>query len=287
MLAVIFAILTFIGWGTGDIFGVFSSRRLGAFRSALWVNIITVPYLAILAPFFLDELFTFTLPILILNAVLGVIVTCAFMAFLEGARLGKPSILGAIAGSFPALVVILSIIFLGEKLSSIQALAIVVIIAGIVLTSINFKELSGSKVKLERSIGFALLAMVLWGIFFTFIRIPVQQVGWFWANAVSNFAGILALLAYGWRSSGLSRSDIRQGIPPIIGVVLLGGTAMLTYNVAVEVGKNSIVAPIAGAYPVLFVILSSIIFKDKLTKHQIFGMILALTGIVALSLASA
>lgn len=286
VLAVFFAILTFFGWAIGDIFGVLSSRKIGAFGNVLWVNILTLPYLALMAPFFLADLTRITLPIALVNALLGLVVTAAYLAFSHGVKIGKPSIVGAISGSFPAIVVVLSILFFQESLSGLQLAAISVIIIGIVLASLDLRELRAGTAKLERSAIFALIAMVLWGIFFTFIRIPIESYGWFWSNVISDAAGTLALLIYGWRQRELIPTRLRAALPFVIGVVLIGGSGMLTYNLGLEFGKSSVVAPIAGAYPALFVTLSAIIFKDKLTRVQTGGMVLSVLGIIALSLAS-
>jgi uncharacterized membrane protein len=48
-------------------------------------------------------------------------------------------------------------------------------------------------------------------------------------------------------------------------------------------GAAAIVAPIAGAYPTLFVFLSRFVFKDRLTKQQGFGIVVTLVGIVLLA----
>jgi uncharacterized membrane protein len=54
-------------------------------------------------------------------------------------------------------------------------------------------------------------------------------------------------------------------------------------NIGLSKGLTPIVAPIAGAYPTLFVTLSFIIFKDKVTKSQMFGILITLVGIISLS----
>jgi uncharacterized membrane protein len=65
-------------------------------------------------------------------------------------------------------------------------------------------------------------------------------------------------------------------------VVLAVGT--FAYNFAVSKGQTAIVAPIAGANPILFAVLGYIIFKDRLTKQQLLGIGTTLLGIISLSL---
>jgi len=59
--------------------------------------------------------------------------------------------------------------------------------------------------------------------------------------------------------------------------------AEFSYNLGLSKGNASIVAPIAGANPILFVLFAYFIFKEPLKKHQIIGITLILTGIVMLS----
>jgi len=64
-------------------------------------------------------------------------------------------------------------------------------------------------------------------------------------------------------------------------LIRMGDTA-LNYGLTLP-NKSSLVAPIAGAAPILFVISSHFIFKDKLTKQQVIGIIISLVGIVLLT----
>lgn len=61
---------------------------------------------------------------------------------------------------------------------------------------------------------------------------------------------------------------------------------MFAYNLGILSGHTSIVAPIAGSYPVLFVLLTRLVFKEKLTKQQTVGIISSLLGIIMISLSA-
>jgi drug/metabolite transporter (DMT)-like permease len=41
--------------------------------------------------------------------------------------------------------------------------------------------------------------------------------------------------------------------------------------------------PIAGSYPILFVLLSAVFFKAPVARQQVAGMVITLGGVVALS----
>ena len=83
------------------------------------------------------------------------------------------------------------------------------------------------------------------------------------------------------------QSPVHQGAfwPLLTQVVLLTGGGF-SLNFALEKGLTSIVVPIAGAYPALFVLLAFLVFKDPITRQQIAGIITTLVGIVLLSVFS-
>lgn len=63
-------------------------------------------------------------------------------------------------------------------------------------------------------------------------------------------------------------------------------SANYAFNIGITYGYSSLVAPIARASPVLFVILSRFVFKDKLTTQQKLGIIAALSGILLIASSS-
>lgn len=64
---------------------------------------------------------------------------------------------------------------------------------------------------------------------------------------------------------------------------LLLTAALFSFNIALDKGLTAIVVPIASSYPALFAILAYYVFKDRLSKQQVLGVITTLIGIVVLS----
>ena len=71
-------------------------------------------------------------------------------------------------------------------------------------------------------------------------------------------------------------------MPLIINSAMVG-SGSLSFNYAISKGLVAIVAPIAGSYPTLFALLAFLVFKDSITRQQIFGIGVTLMGIVLLS----
>lgn len=66
------------------------------------------------------------------------------------------------------------------------------------------------------------------------------------------------------------------------GFLIRAGDFALNHGLSLY-NSSSIVAPIASASPILFVIMSYFIFKNRLTKQQIIGIVVILIGILFLT----
>lgn len=285
MPAIFFALISYLGWGIGDIFGTITARKLGAYSNLFWLFILRSLIFALYIPFAINDLSHITPNLFLLNIFLGTLLVGGALAFYGGLRIGNASLVGTIVASFAAVTVVLSLIFLGEKINRDQLFAILVIFIGLILSTLNFKEISGSKF-IDRGIVLAFIAMLLWGIYFTFIKIPVREIGWFWPNYISVllFPGIFLIMKL--RSIKLYRPTFKNTLLALIAGAILTGFGDFSFNFAISTGLTVIVAPIAGSYPTLFVVLAFLIFKDPITKQQVLGIITTLVGIVLLSIFS-
>lgn len=237
-------------------------------------------------PFVLADLKNLTTEIFLLNLSLGLLLAIAALCFNKGMQIGNPSLVGTIASSFAALVVVFSIIFLGERVSGNQLFAIVIIFVGIILASLNFTALKSEKNLINKGVLFALAAMLLWGLYFTFIKIPIREIGWFWPSVISSFSTLVFLSLVRFRGVKLVKPKENKTLVYLILTIITVKSAELSFNYALSKGLTVVVAPIAGSYATLFVILAFLVFKDPITRQQIAGIITTLIGIVLLSVFS-
>ncbi|MGI8551621.1 MAG: DMT family transporter [Dehalococcoidia bacterium] len=286
MSAIVFALAAYAGWGTGDIFGAIASRKMGGYSSTFWSflfrAILFVPYL----PLTLNGRHHVTLGSLFLSAFLALILILGTIAFLEAFRNGSASLVGTIGAAFVVPTVILSVLFLNESLTTPEVFAVLTIVVGLTLTTLDFRELARGELFSDKSVPLALLAMLSWGIYFSLVKIPVKEVGWFLPNYIAYLLAPVVLLVMKLRNIPLNSPDKHGSVLSLITFTLVGSVGNFSYNIGISKGYSSIVAPIAGAYPTLFVVLSYFIFGDKLNKQQLLGIVVSLAGIVALGLTS-
>ena len=287
MQPILFAFITFFGWGSGDVFGGLVSRKIKGYSSSFWLYLFSFLISSLFIPLFWDKLGNISLQMWILIIFLNLIGPIPVVALYEGIRVGNASLVGTIGSTFAALTVVLSVIFLGDKLSLFQVITIVIIFVGLLLSSLELKLLSIKNIFADKGVSYGLVAMILWGIYFTFIRVPIREVGWFWPTYFTML-GIPVILVY-MRFKKIKIEKLQNPkmvLFSFLNALLLTGAAF-SYNFAVMKGQTSIIVPIAGSYPILYVVLCRFVFKDRLTKQQFLGILITLLGIITLSFSSA
>jgi len=283
-MAIIFALITFLGWGVGEFLSAIASRKLGSIKAFFWIFLLSLPLASLYLPFV--QLPT-DMQMLYLAFFIQFIHMIGNLTYFKGLEEGNASLVNPIAGTFGVIIVLLSFIFFKEHIIAIQGIGILLSLLGVLivifpwtsLTSITLKSINHDK-----GIPFAVITSVLWGISFTFIKIPAIHIGWFWAYFPLI---LLSPLSYFYAKSKKVKIRISglSILPFLIIPAILITLGNFTYNLGVMEGYVSIVAPIASSSPVIFVILARLFLNDKLTKQQGIGIICTLVGIVILGLA--
>ena len=286
MLAIVYAFISFIGWGSGDVFIALGTRKIGAYSMAFWSSVLGLLLSSLYIPFALADITRITAETLILNIGLGVILAIAWYLFNRALEIANPTIVGPIAAAFTSLVVVFSIVFFKETINLWQILAIIFAFIGVLFTSLDFKLLKKG-IKIDRGIIYAILTMFLWGIYFTFIKIPIKEMGWYLPTVISSIVVTLFYLSMiKLKNIRIVNPGAKKALKPLLLGTVLVTTGTFSFNFALGIGLSSIVAPIAGSYPALFVLLSYFVFREKVTKQQGLGILMTLVGIITLALLS-
>lgn len=282
----IFGLLPFFGWSLGDIFGAFAARKIGAYRATAYVFIFGFVLSSFLVPYFLHDVKRLTLPWVLFNIVLGTACLIGNLLLNEGFSRSSTSLVGIIVQSFPAVTLILSALLFKDPLTLRQLLWVLLIFVGVFLCSVHFKDLKRIQLVKDGGVHFALIASLIFSIYFTFFRLLDNQYGWFWANYISFATFPLALFI---SKRIISKSEAigilkNKGVlfATIFSAILLR-SGDIGLNVGIAQGFSAITAPLAGASPVLFVFLSALIYKDPVAKQQKIGIGISMLGIILLS----
>ena len=110
MPAIIFALISFAGWGIADLLVTISARKLNAYASTFWSQVISILLMSVYAPFAWGLLEQLTPEVFLLNILLGAILMCGIISYREGLIRGSSPIIVTIATASSAVTIILSII---------------------------------------------------------------------------------------------------------------------------------------------------------------------------------
>lgn len=283
---VLLALIPFFTWALGYVFGTFASRKVGNVSTSTIFIFFSFLFCTLYLPFAgrVENWFFFILAFL-----LGGAYSVGLFAYFHALEIGNASLVGAIAGSFSVVVVIFSVIFFHDKLTTIQVMGVLLCIGGIIIASFHFEDLKQKSLKRflsDPGILLSLLTFLSWGVYFTFIRIPVEHVGWFWTLYPSTFYFLPLLFFKPIRKQLRRIHHSQRTVFFILLMTLSGRTGDVAYNIAITKGVSSILGAIAGSSPIFFVTLAYFIFKDKLTRQQMIGIITTTSGILILAFAA-
>src|SRR3989338_218067 len=149
----IYALLTACLWGTGQLFLKKGYSKI----SPLWTAVIDLPiYLLVFVPFSLARGAEIVIkPFYIL---LIFIIASLNIVYYYGLAKGQLAVSGTLIAAYPVVTVFASILFIGERISTIQMLAIGSVILGTILVSLS------GKFRLGRNRG-----LIIWPILTAFI----------------------------------------------------------------------------------------------------------------------
>ena len=283
-LPYILALITFVGWGTGDLFTIITSRKIGANLTTFWIFFFSFVLSLFVLPFAPHALSHITFTLLLLNIFLGILSIIGNVLVSEAFRISSAPLVGIIIQAFPAVVLLLSAIIFKDIITPLQGVFITIIFVGVFLCSVDIKKLLKAEKIIDKGTILALIAMVFFSLYFTFTRIPILQYGWFLPNFIATacFPVIYFFIKAKKEKFAVPKPGIILLSAFMAGFLIRSGDFALNWGLSIP-GASSTVAPLAGAAPVLFVIASSFIFKDKITKQQVGGIITALVGIVLLT----
>lgn len=286
-MTIIAGLLSMFFWGTAIFLAALASRKLGNVLTLFWMQLFGFLIGAIY--FFLNlNSFVFGpipryIPVLIVIAVLQLI---AYLSFYRGLEKAKVSLVSPIGAAWGLVTAMLGVVFFKEILSVTQLSAIALIIIGIILISINIKDMfSEKKVKLLIGVKEGVVAMFGWGISLFLLVLPGKELGWFLPAFIFRFFVLLLLSMYMFFSKKLfvpMSVNFPIGLLLLIGIFDIGGFLSYSFGVAGEYA--SIVAPIGSAFTLVSVILAKIFLKEKLDLGKIIGICGIVCGLILISI---
>ena len=274
MLSIIYGILSAATWGAGDFAGGLASRKVGAYRAVFYADFIGLLILVV-ASFVYREPFPSTSGWI--NSLLaGALGSFGLLILYHSLSIGQMSIAAPVSALFAALLpVIVGAITEGLP-SAIQLIGFVLALTAIWLISQGDGKFHISRLS---DLRFPILAGVGFGSYFIFIHNAAGDPNSFlWPMIISRAAGTVLVFFMMF-----ARHETFVVPHDAWGVVLLNATLDLTgnffYILASKSGRLDIAAVLSSLYPGSTVILAWLLLKERLSRMQLIGILLALAAI--------
>jgi drug/metabolite transporter (DMT)-like permease len=274
LATVIFGLAASLCWGSGDFNGGMASRRANATSVVITAYTVGFVLLVGLALIWREPLPS--PPDIIWGGLAGIAGAMGLISFYSALSIGRMGIAAPVSAVLTAgLPVIFSALTQGLP-SLLQLGGFVLALLAIVLIS----RPEGTKGR-PAGIGLALLAGCGFGCFFILIS-HVSHAATFWPLAMARFTSVLLLLPM----AGIRR----QGALPKMTVapfILLAGVLDAIGNaffvLATHLGRLDVAAVLSSLYPAATVLLAAIVLRERVTRIQTVGILLALIAVPLIS----
>ena len=270
-----------LGWGIYDFFAGVYSKKIGPFKTFFWSQVFGFVFILLLALVFTAS-FAIPLGIGALVPVAALVYSAGYLLFMKGFAIGNISIVAAIMNLWAVFTMVFAFLFMGQRLSGTQLAGVCLIVFGAVMTSLNWREIQNKRLGLSAGVKQTVLGAFFFGVFWNISEMISEQIGWL-PTTVLVKGGIILVLFFGAlamkRQIGLAKANARtKWVVALMGVLEAAAVALV--NFGLTIGDAILITPIASALSVVTICMAILFLKDKITRLQGAGMVLAVAGIV-------
>jgi len=281
VLSILAGIVGMFGWGIYDFLGGVFAKQIGPFKSFFWSQLAGLISVLLLAFIFTTGI-NVPVFVIILFPIAAIVYSAGYLFFFKGFEIGNVSIVAATMNLWAVFTVLFAFIFMGQRLSTIQTLGVLMIISGVTLASLNWSDIKNQRFQLSSGVKEAVFGAFFFGIFWNISEIISEEVGWLLTTLFVKFGIILFLLIFSFlvkREIDLTRTSVKTKYAIVLmGIIEAGAVAVVNYGLTI--GDAILITPIASALSIVTITLAIVFLKDKVTKLQGLGMVTAIVGIV-------
>ena len=275
-----------VSWGVADYFAAVASRRIGTSRVVLGFHAVATAVLAVLvaATGALSPLTWSQLPFFV---AMGAVGWLSYLTFYGALEIGPISVVSPIVSGYAMVTVLLAVAVLGERLGGGEAVAVAMVIAGVVVCSADLGQLRGVALERRAALGLALAvaAMALLGGFVFGVSYRHARLGWLAPIFLARGFATLFLLA----QAGRNRVRWPAGASAVVATIALLGVVDTAgyafFNLGVEHAATSVVATASAPYALIPIAAGTLLLGERPTLVQRAGVALVIGGLVVLGLA--
>lgn len=285
-LYILLALISLLCFGVANVMQKPAIEKLGALKLITFRGYI-VSIITFIVAIFLTDFSKISLLNVVHSIVLSIVSYFGLFFFSMGLKYSKPGIVIPISSSRIIFVTIFSFIFFNQQIPLNKYIFIFVILIGIILISINFKDVRTSFN--NKGSLYALLAGFFWGITFPFFGPLGNNLGVFLFSFILEFTVMITSIFQNYISNGRKLTlpsivEIKTNLKLLLVIGVLSALGSITLNTAYGIGEAPIISAISGCSVFVSVTFSRIYLKDKIIPIHYFAALVIVLGIVGISL---
>ena len=273
------------GWGLYDFLGGVFAKQIGPYKSFFWSQLAGLASILLLG-FLIVPSMDIPSGVMLLFPVAALLYSAGYLFFFKGFEIGNLSIVAATMNLWAVFTMLFAFTFMGQRLSTIQTVGVLMILAGVTLASLNWSEIQQRRFQLSSGVKEAIAGAFFFGIYWNVSEIIVEEVGWLVSTALIKLGIVIFMFLF----SFLSKHEMElagAGAKTISAIFFMGAVeagAVAVVNYGLTIGDAILITPIASALSIVTILLAIIFIKDKITNLQGFGIATAVVGIVVTGL---
>lgn len=229
------------------------------------------------------------------SALFGALLAIGYLAMFTGLAIGPVSVVSPAVAAYGGLTVILSVLFLGERLAPQQVVGALLGTIGVALTAFRFDRSSGRASPVSAGAAIAVVAVVLFAVASVGLAGPTRQAGWpdvvFVSRIASTLVGLVILTAVRFARS--PRTSVLMDHPDdpttqAYGMVVGAGVLDMAGAIAFGLGLIASFAWIVGLSssfgPAVAVIVAVLLLGERLRPVQWLGLAAIAAGLALIAI---
>lgn len=278
----IYAVFSALAFGLAGFMMKVSSMKNGSLNHLLW-GLYFSGTLAFLWWVYYTDAVILSAPVVAAGTIIGIGSAMGNVLFMKALDHGPASLTSPLVNSHILLTVFMSLLLYKEDISFVEIIGIVLLILAVSLLPIDPNE--SMRIRNGYWYGLVFVSMVLFFLRNGGLKITEEM------NLPNTFILFISYL-YGfvWFTLAIQKErkqkkqwkEIQTGLIWGIGSGIFSFAGMQLYSIALDKGPASIVAPIFATNSLIVVLLSIVIYRERLSLVQSVSLILLLSGIVAL-----
>ncbi|MBK9123710.1 MAG: EamA family transporter [Chloroflexi bacterium] len=296
MESVIFGGASAIGWGLSYVTARTSVRQMGAIRSLLYTEFVSVIMLTlylILVPSLPTTPVSGDLALAVAMAVAAALLSAlAEVLYAKSTEYGKLSIVAPLSSTYAVVVVVLSVLN-GTVLTLLQWVAVAITLFGVALTAVKRGSVDTTPASKATLIGTALAcgSALLWGASFWLTGVAVVTVlgsalpAWIGSFVMFGVLGLWIGLAMKRQGRISLQLPARGEWGAVLATTVTANVAQIANNVGLMTANIALVSVIGSLASAVTVVIARLMLREHLTRIQWAGIFLILFGVAVLSAA--